>query len=151
MLSPSISLGEAFIYLFTLQEQEVEEAKQKITSKKCVKTKAKQEDCLSRGIQIKCVSRSIDFRENCSSVQLLIHQILILYYSRRNKNMTMCEDEVHIRGEMKSVIGQRRSDDRRGTPVGGIQFSKTKDLIVAKEVRVNTFICRRTEGPTINP
>ena len=46
-------------------------------------------------IQLKCVWRNIEFGNNRSWVQLLIHRISILHFSHRNKNTTKCKDEVH--------------------------------------------------------
>ena len=100
---------------------------------------------VQRRKKVQCVSRNIEFRNDCSSVQLLIQQISILYFSHRNKNTTKWNDifdqgrEWWNRIVCSSVLKDQRStnDERR--------------FDYCQRSAKNSFICRVIEErPTIN-
>ena len=97
----------------------------------------------------------VALRANCHSIRFPLFRFLVEIGTRRR-----VETKFIIRSEMQLLISEgRRSDDRGGTHVSGIQFSKTEDqrtmsegLIVREEMSVNTLIDRRRaeERPTID-
>ena len=72
------------------------------------KTKAKREKSIFR---VQRVWRNIEFRNDCSKIQRLIHRISILPCSHQNENRTMCKDELR-NCRWKEILDQSEDEWR---------------------------------------